>query len=77
MQLSSFSHQSKSRCARVILSLQLVFATASPAFAWQEDALNTKTTNVTTPVESTVETQPKALAEAIPLTETKIVDTDV
>ncbi len=76
MQLSSF-FQSKSRCARVILSLQLIFTTASPAFAWQEDALNTKTASVDMPATISKETPPQALAEAIPLTETKTDDAKV
>ncbi|MCW5823914.1 MAG: hypothetical protein KIT34_14000 [Cyanobacteria bacterium TGS_CYA1] len=62
MQLKS-SHRSKTRCARVILSLQLIFTTAAPAFAWQESTL-TQPTSLATSTASVTDGEAKAVTES-------------
>jgi len=42
------SFRTKTKCARVILSLQLLFFTAAPAFAWQETTTTTSLASSTT-----------------------------
>lgn len=61
MQLKS-SQRSKTRCARVILSLQLIFATAAPAFAWQESTV-VQPTSLASSTPSVTDGESKAVTE--------------
>lgn len=69
MQLKS-SYRSKTRCARVILSLQLIFSTAAPAFAWQENAIS-QPTSLASSSTSVIDGEAKTVAEPVQTVEPK------
>lgn len=69
MQLKS-SYRSKTRCARVILSLQLIFATAAPAFAWQESAIS-QPTSLASSSTSVIDSEAKTVAEPVKAVESE------
>lgn len=67
MQLNS-SHHSIPKCTRVILSLQLIFATAAPTFAWQESTLSQPTSLASSSTQS-VESESKVETNSTPVFE--------
>lgn len=69
MQLKS-SPGSKTKCARVILSLQLIFATAAPAFAWQETSIS-QPTSLASSAPVVTDGESKAVTEPVTATESK------